>query len=81
MAASRCSAGPTHRFLATPHRVINRSGRERHAIPLFFDADHDAVMAPITSEGAPPQFMTGHQRANFHHAAEAHPEKIPLQGA
>ncbi|MEI6158196.1 MAG: 2-oxoglutarate and iron-dependent oxygenase domain-containing protein [Roseococcus sp.] len=73
------------RFLATPHRVINRSGRERYAIPFFFDANYHAVMAPITADGSAarepaityPEFMTGYQRANFHHAAE----KVELQGA
>jgi len=77
-----------NRFLATPHRVINRSGRERYAIPFFFDASYDAVMAPITADGSParmapityPEFMTGYQRANFHHAAEG-AEKVELQGA
>lgn len=73
------------RFLATPHRVINRSGRERYAIPFFMDASYHAVMAPITADGSEarepaiiyPDFMTGYQRANFHHAAE----KVELQGA
>lgn len=73
------------RFLATPHRVINRSGRERYAIPFFMDASYHAVMAPITADGSPgreaaiiyPDFMTGYQRANFHHAAE----KVEVQGA
>jgi isopenicillin N synthase-like dioxygenase len=36
-----------HRFLATPHRVTNRSGGERYAIPFFMDADYHAPMAPI----------------------------------
>ncbi len=35
------------RFLATPHRVTNRSGQERYAIPFFMDCGYDAVMAPI----------------------------------
>lgn len=76
------------RFLATPHRVINRSGRERYAIPFFMDANYHAVMAPITADGSPgrepaityPEFMTGYQRANFHHAADA-AEKVEMQGA
>ncbi|MCO6417020.1 hypothetical protein JYK14_12730 [Siccirubricoccus sp. KC 17139] len=34
-------------FLATPHRVTNRSGQERYAIPFFMDCSYDAVMAPI----------------------------------
>jgi isopenicillin N synthase-like dioxygenase len=78
-----------NRFLATPHRVINRSGRERYAIPFFMDANYRAIMAPITAAGAPsqmepityPDFMTGYQRANFHHAAEKSEEKVQLQGA
>lgn len=77
-----------NRFLATPHRVINRSGRERYAIPFFFDANYTAVMEPVTADGRParmpaityPEFMTGYQRANFHHAAEGE-EKVELQGA
>jgi len=36
-----------HVFLATPHRVTNRSGQERYAIPFFMDCDYDAVMAPV----------------------------------
>jgi len=32
------------RFLATPHRVINRSGQERYAIPFFMDCDYDWPM-------------------------------------
>ena len=77
-----------NRFMATPHRVINRSGQERYAIPFFFDASYDAVMAPITADGSParqpaityPEFMTGYQRTNFHHAAQGE-EKVELQGA
>jgi len=71
-----------HRWLATPHRVINRSGRERYAIPFFMDASYDAVMAPLAGDEAPityPDFMTGYQRANFHHAAAEKP--VQLQGA
>ena len=34
-----------HRFLSTPHRVINRNpGRDRYAIPFFFDATIDYPM-------------------------------------
>ena len=73
------------RFLATPHRVINRSGRERYAIPFFMDANYHATMAPITADGSAgredpiiyPDFMTSYQRANFHPAAE----KVEMQGA
>ena len=34
------------RFASTPHRVVNASGRERHSMALFFDADYDAVIDP-----------------------------------
>ena len=79
------------RFLATPHRVINRSGRERYAIPFFMDAGYGAAMEPIPrADGAGedraityPEFMLGYQRANFDHARrDAGTEKgVELQGA
>lgn len=34
------------RFASTPHRVVNRSGRRRHSIPVFFDPNTDAVIDP-----------------------------------
>ena len=37
------------RFLATPHRVINRTGGARYAVPFFFDCDINTVMAAIPS--------------------------------
>ena len=37
------------RFLSTPHRVINRSHRDRYAIPFFFDATFDYEMACLPS--------------------------------
>ncbi len=36
-------------FMATPHRVINRSGRERYSIPFFMNPTYDSVIAPILS--------------------------------
>ena len=38
------------RYRSTPHRVrLNRSGRDRISMPLFFDPDLDARIAPISS--------------------------------
>ena len=42
-----------HRFLSTPHRVINRSGAERYAIPFFFDCAIDHVMECLPGCHAP----------------------------
>ena len=34
------------RFASTPHRVINRSGRERFSIATFYDPDFGAMVDP-----------------------------------
>ncbi|HET6185338.1 MAG TPA: 2-oxoglutarate and iron-dependent oxygenase domain-containing protein [Acetobacteraceae bacterium] len=47
------------RFLATPHRVINRSGQERYAIPFFMDCAYQWRMTCLpTCTGAddPPRY-------------------------
>ena len=35
------------RLKATPHRVINRSGRERYSVPFFYDPAVTAVVEPL----------------------------------
>ncbi|MCC7272029.1 MAG: isopenicillin N synthase family oxygenase [Alphaproteobacteria bacterium] len=77
------------RFLATPHRVINRSGGERYAIPFFFDAARDWPIDPVPTmvDAEHPrrhattsyaEHMETYQKANFHHAME---KKEALQPA
>lgn len=47
------------RFLATPHRVINRSGSERYALPFFFDCGAEYVMTCLptcTGPANPPRY-------------------------
>lgn len=35
-------------FVSTPHRVINRSGRERYSQPFFFDPSMDATIEALS---------------------------------
>lgn len=37
------------RFVSTPHRVINRSGRERYSQPFFFDPAMDSMIEALPS--------------------------------
>jgi len=64
------------RFLSTPHKVVNRSGRERYSIPFFFDPHLDYPMACLptcTSADNPPkyppitlmEYLVWHQKRNF----------------
>jgi isopenicillin N synthase-like dioxygenase len=41
------------RLLSTPHRVINRTGRERYSVPFFFDPHVSTDIAPLPGTGAP----------------------------
>ncbi|MCX5516701.1 isopenicillin N synthase family oxygenase [Kaistia algarum] len=36
-------------YVSTPHRVVNRSGRERYSIPFFLDPNPDAPVVSIPS--------------------------------
>jgi isopenicillin N synthase-like dioxygenase len=41
------------RRLSTPHRVINRSGRERFSCPFIFDPHVHIVIQPLPGTGKP----------------------------
>jgi isopenicillin N synthase-like dioxygenase len=40
------------RFVSTPHRVRNRTGRDRISVPFFANPDYGAVITPLTGIGA-----------------------------
>ena len=42
------------RYLSTPHRVRNASGRERLSFPLFFDPSWDVTVPSLPLEGSAP---------------------------
>ena len=69
------------RFLSTPHRVVNRSGAERYAIPFFFDPNTEAEIACLAScqsADNPPRhppvtygdYLTWFMNRNYHRTGE-----------
>ncbi|UBF29110.1 hypothetical protein K9N68_15490 [Kovacikia minuta CCNUW1] len=40
-------------YQSTPHRVVNRSGKERYSIPFFFDANYHALVECIPTCQSP----------------------------
>ena len=40
------------RFVSTPHRVRNRTGRDRISVPFFANPDYGAVITPLAGAGA-----------------------------
>jgi isopenicillin N synthase-like dioxygenase len=40
-------------YVSTPHRVVNRSGRERYSLAFFFDPNPQALVASIPRCGEP----------------------------
>lgn len=63
------------RLLSTPHRVINRSGRERYSVPFFFDPHVNTVIEPLPGTGDPahtPQKFADFLRSELEASYDAH---------
>jgi len=48
-----------NRFKATPHRVINASGKTRYSVPFFFATNYDVNIKPLdvcVPEGTKPRY-------------------------
>ncbi len=41
------------RLRSTPHRVINKTGRERYSVPFFYDPHVSTMVAPLPGTGTP----------------------------
>lgn len=63
------------RLKSTPHRVINRSGRERYSVAFFYDPHVATTVAPLPGTGTPrldPVHFGDFLRAELQAGYEAH---------
>ncbi|SLN34651.1 2-oxoglutarate-dependent ethylene/succinate-forming enzyme [Falsiruegeria litorea R37] len=63
------------KLLSTPHRVINRSGRERYSCPFFYDPHVNTVIEPLPGTGTPkfpPLKFADFLRSELEAAYDAH---------
>jgi isopenicillin N synthase-like dioxygenase len=59
-------------YRSTPHRVLNRSGRDRLSFPLFFDPDVAAEMRPLPAHAVTDEGLIAADRAARWDAASVH---------